>query len=112
MISATDLKNLKESLGLREKVSCTLEENEAYAELLKNGQPLPEGVEQDDPNDKPEYASFHVPQETTLSREELAEYISLKQLKLLTTVKNCVVFFTVLTILSLVGSLIIALSAL
>ena len=111
MITIKELNELKESLGIREQTPCTLKENEAYVELLKNGQPLPEGVEQNDPNVEPEYASFHVPQETPLSKEELAEYVSYKQLKTLTTIKNCVVFFTVLTVLSLIGSLIIVLSA-
>ena len=45
----------------------------------------------------------------SLSKDEIAEYLQYKQLKSIITIKKCVVFFTVLTIISLVGSLILAL---
>ena len=47
----------------------------------------------------------------SLSNDELAEYIQYKQLKSIITIRKCVVFFTVLTVISLVCGLILALSA-
>ena len=37
-----------------------------------------------------------------MTEEEIAEYLRYKELKMLRTIKNCVVFFTTLAVISLV----------
>lgn len=52
------------------------------------------------------FYSVNVPE---LSNEEKLDYILLKKLQTLKTIKNCVMFFTVLTVISLIFSLFISL---
>lgn len=106
MISTEDLMKIKCALGIQEKNDCTWEEDEAYRRLLIEHKPLPKGVQCVNPDSEDENKCFCKMEETTLSREELEEYVQYKQLKSLITIKNCVVFFTVLTIISLAASLV------
>jgi len=103
MISETELNNLKFDLGILEEAECSVEEDKIYTALLKEKKPLPDGVLCTNPDeDEP---CFSIIKETPLSKEALSEYIQLKQLKTLITIKNCVIFFTVLTILGLILTL-------
>ena len=96
-----ELEKLKYDLGILKEVNCPTEETKAFRKLLEEGKPLPEGVLQHNADDEPEYATFYRVEKTDLSPEELSQYIEYKRLKSLITIKNCVVFFTVLTIISL-----------
>ena len=95
------LRSYQYEFDLLQKVPCTPEENKAYLELLKSGQPLPEGVFRY-MYDKTELDEFYTVYKPDLTADEIAEYLTYKKLHMLKTIKNCVVFFTVLTILSLV----------
>ena len=83
-----------------------------YVDMMRAGRPLPPDV------CAGEYASFYQLQETDLSREELAEYLQYKQAcdletikNNVKTIKNCVVFFTTLTVISLIIALIVMMNA-
>ena len=106
----TELEQLKYELGILQEVDCSYEENEKYRNLLQKNEPLPNGILRRNSDVSVEYASFYKVERTALSKDELAEYLEYKQLKSIITIKKCVVFFTVLTVISLVCSLILALS--
>ena len=106
----TELERLKYELGILQEVDCSYEENEKYRNLLQKNEPLPNGILRRNPGGSVEYASFYKVERTALSKDELAEYLQYKQLESIITIKKCVVFFTVLTVISLVCSLILALS--
>ena len=99
---AKELEQLKYELGILQEVDCSDEENEKYRKLLQENEPLPNGILHRNPDSSTEYASFYKVEKTVLSKDELSNYIQYKQLKTLTTIKNCVVFFTVLTVISLI----------
>ena len=49
---------------------------------------------------------FYTIYEPDLTEQEITEYLTYKKLSFLRTIKNCVLFFTVLTIITIVVSLI------
>ena len=99
------LEAYKEKFDLIQKIPCTKEEDKAYSQMLKNGQPLPEGIERQEFSDG--YEEFYTVYKPDLSEKEIQEYLTYKKLSLLNTIKNCVLFFTVLTIIGLVGWLLL-----
>lgn len=98
-----ELKAYQFEYGLLQKIPCSNEENKAYLNLLKAGQPLPDGVFRATFETGEESDEFYTVYEAELTDEEKKEYLTYKKLSLLKTIKNCVVFFTVLTIISLVA---------
>jgi len=107
---STELEQLKYELGILQEIDCSYEENEKYRKLLKENAPLPNGILRRNSDGSVKYASFYKVERTALSKDELSEYLQYKQLKSIITIKKCVVFFTVLAVISLVCSLILALS--
>ena len=110
--NVTDLKQelhyLQYELKLRQRVDCSKDDNKKYKELEKNGLPLPEGVYPyrtvDNGESLYQYYTVYIPE--NFSAEERFEYILLKQFELIKTIKNCVLFFAILTIISIVITLI------
>lgn len=93
-----ELNTLKLEFGLLQRFDCDYKSNREYKELRKNGQPLPDGIYQaPENNDK-----FYTIQECGLTEQEIEEYIKLKKLGFLRTIKKCVLFFAVLTIIDLI----------
>ena len=105
-----ELEQLKYELGILREVDCSYEENEKYRKLLQENKPLPKDILCRYPDGPVEYASFYKVERTVLSKDELSEYLQYKQLKSIITIKKCVVFFTVLTVISLACSLISAIA--
>ncbi len=101
-----ELANHYAEFGFIQANPCSNEENEKYNELLKNGGTLPENVRQYDGGYWGEFCTIS---KTDLTEEEKREYITFKQLSLLKTIKNCAVFFTVLTIIDIVAALLLIL---
>lgn len=98
----------KEQFDLIQKIPCTKEENKAYTQLLKNGQPLPQHVykyEYSLSEDWEEFYTLYIP---NLTEHEINEYLTYKQLSLLNTIKNYLLFFVILTIIGLVGALLLS----
>ena len=107
-----ELEQLKYDLDILQEFDCSYEENEQYRKLLQENKPLPSGILCRNPGGSVEYASFYKVERTALSKDELAEYLQYKQLKSIITIKKCMVFFTVLTVISLACGFILALSML
>ena len=71
----------------------TPKDNKELREALKSGKVLPEGIEQCENNQK-KFKRIVMPK----TNDDIIEYLSYKQIELLTTIKNCIVYFTVCSI--------------
>ena len=98
-------------MGFSERVNCTAEENAAYAVQLKLTGSLPAGVYQyrDAYSNEP-VGQFYTVRQSSLTDAEKQAYIACCNFKNVYTIKKCVVFFTVLTVIQLIAALISVLS--
>lgn len=99
-----EIVNDKLKLKLLTERPCTLEENKKYAEMQENNIPLPENVAKYDTVYSTDDA-YCVISEAELTPEEKAEYVEIKRLRYLKTIKNCLVYFTTLSVISLAMSI-------
>ncbi len=107
-----ELRAHKFEFGLLQKVPCSKQENKEYQNLLKDGKTLPEGVyAYVYDNGETSNSEFYTISETELTESEIREYLTYKQLSLIKTIKNCVMFFTVLTIIGMVAYFLIMMNA-
>ena len=91
-----------------EKALCTQKESEEYKDLLEQGKRLPEDVYRADSdwrnvNDAGDSEFFRLVR-PDITQEDIMEYLMYKKLDMLKTIKNCVVFFTVLVIIGIILS--------
>lgn len=86
---------------LLQKIPCTKQENKEYEQLLKEGGTLPDGVFAYVYDGITSTTDFYTVYEADLSESEIREYLTYKQLNMIKTIKNCVLFFTVLTIIGM-----------
>ena len=105
------LRNYKFQFGLLQKIPCSVEENKEYTHLQKEGKPLPDGIFKYEYSNDTAQDDFYTVAAPDLTVQELDEYLTYKKLSLLRTIKNCVVFFAVLTIIYLVVVFINAIGA-
>ena len=106
-----DLILLRSEVLLHQKIDCSKEDNKRYNQMKKDGQPLPEGVYEyhtDGGTEAGEFYTVYIPE---ITKEDRLEYILLKQHQQLKTMKNCLVFFATLTIISIVLAFIFGISA-
>ena len=100
-----ELQNLRQEYRLSQRVPCSKEDNKKYAQMVKDGQPLPSGVyDYKYENTESEYYTIYTPD---ISADELAELLAYKKLGYLRTIKNCAVYFVVLSVIALCAYLII-----
>ena len=97
----TALRQYKVESGLMKRVDCTESENQHYNESLKAGQALPLGIFQYQTR-----SGFYKMASADLSESEIAEYLTYKQLNLLTSIKNCLIFFVVLAAIAVLVAII------
>ena len=98
-----ELRYHKFEFNLLQKLPCTRKENKAYQQLLKSGGNLPEDVfPYIYENGETSTTEFYTVYEPDLTEAEIAEYLTYKKLSLLKTIKNCAVFFTALTVISII----------
>ena len=108
-----ELRSHKFEFDLLQKIPCTKQENKEYQKLLKDGRMLPEGVfAYIYDSGETSTSEFYTIYETDLSESEIREYLTYKQLSLIKTIKNCILFFTVLTIIGMVAYFLIMMNAL
>lgn len=94
-----ELNSMREEIGLIHREYCTRDENKEYRKLLKQGGTLPAGVHQ---KWEDEYYRISKPD---LNQNEIDEYLRYKEIALLKTIKNCAVFFTVLTVIGIIAAI-------
>ena len=102
-----ELIDLKIKSKILDEESCSSVENKEYEQLVKDGMPLPKGVYPYINDDgKPSTKYFYKVAGSEFTQDELMEYIALKQLKMVRTIKNCVVYFTAISVAgSIVGAI-------
>lgn len=107
-----ELRSYKFEFDLLQKIPCSKQENKEYQKLLKDGGTLPEGVFAY-VYDSGETSSteFYTVYETDLTDAEITEYLTYKKLSLIKTIKNCIMFFTVLTIIGMIAYFFIMMNA-
>lgn len=106
------LRSYKFEFDLLQKIPCSKQENNEYQKLLKTGGSLPEGVFAYVYDDgEASTTEFYTIYETDLSEQEIMEYLTYKKLSLLKTIKNCVLFFTILIIIGMIAYLLMFLSS-
>lgn len=94
---------MKNELDLVERIPCSTADNEKYAQMLERYESLPNGVFKYKADESNHPNSFYtVKDDAILSDSETIQYILLQQNKNLKSIRKCVIFFTVLTIISLV----------
>ncbi len=96
-----ELRRLRLVHDLVVKTDCAAQENEKFAEIVKSGNALPENVFEYVNSDGVRMGEFYKISDSELSPEEKEEYIKLKQSRDINIIRNCVIFFTVLTALGL-----------
>ena len=69
--------------------------------MIKDGEPLPDGIFQYKDQTGTPVDSFYTIYKADLDEKERLEYFILKQSLNIRTIKNCVVFFTVLAVIFL-----------
>ena len=107
-----ELRAHKFEFDLLQKVPCAKQENKQYQKLLKDGGTLPEGVyAYVYDSDETSTTEFYTIYETDLTESEIREYLTYKQLSLIRTIKNCVMFFTILTIIGMIAYFLIMTNA-
>ena len=100
-----DFYKKKDELGLIRRESCSPEENQMFLEMVKNNEELPLDVFQYSETD-----GFYRYVSLEIDKEDLQEYYTLKQLETLNIIKNCMSFFVILTVLSMIVALFLGLS--
>ena len=88
--------------GFFEIVDCSEQENAEYAHMKNNGNALPENVRQYKDAQTDMYVDkFYYLKDSKLSDAERQEYLKYIGLDRLNTIKNCLLFFVILTLVSL-----------
>ena len=107
-----ELRNHKFEFDLLQKIPCNKQENKTYQQHLKEKGTLPDGVfAYVYDNGETSTTDFYTIYEPDLSESEIREYLAYKQLSLIKTIKNCVLFFTILTIIGMVAYFLILTNA-
>lgn len=100
-----ELQSLRQEYRIAQRVPCSKEDNKKYAQMVKDGQPLPAGVyDYNYENTESEYYTIYTPD---ISNDELLEMLTYKKLGYLRTIKNCAVYFVVLSVIALCAYLVI-----
>ncbi|UOO38517.1 hypothetical protein IZU99_04500 [Oscillospiraceae bacterium CM] len=96
-----ELRQMRFELNLIQKVYSSKEEEKQYSKLKKEKQQLPEGVLSDD-------TGFYRYIESDLTREELESFFLYRQVLYLKSIRSSMLFFVVLTVISLFITLVFA----
>ena len=100
-----ELQNFRQEYGVAQGLFCPQKDNEKYAQMVKDGIPLPEGIyEYKDGTAEKRYYTVCAPE---ISADEIAELLAYKKLGYLRTIKNCAVYFVALSVIGICAYLII-----
>lgn len=97
-----NLQNIWLDMHFLQDIACSKEENKQFRQLKKNGEALPNGIrEYQDVNGVVTGEFFRI-YDAGLTENERLEYTFYGMLQQLRTIKKCCVFFTTLTVISLI----------
>ena len=85
-----------------QSINCSAEDNAKYNHMVRTGIALPIGVYENKLPNGAGSGTFCITYDNVLSHEEKMEYLAIKQTQMINTIKKCMVFFTTLTIISLI----------
>ena len=92
-----DLARLRDDAGITGRTYIGAKESKEYNEILKNGGQLPENVCVHTDVNGNEYDSSYYTEETSgFTQDELMEYIMLKQLRNIRTIKQLLITFFII----------------
>lgn len=97
----SELFRMRVEFDLIQQVYCSKDEETQIKQLIKSKQPLPDGIHTD--KDGTHYKFVN----SDLSKEDMDELLLYRQLKYLQTIKNCMLFFVVLTIIPIILALVL-----
>jgi len=97
-----ELNSLRFDMNFRQRINCSEEENNKYFKMTKNGESLPDGVYQYEDDSYHFYTIY----DSGLTDAEKNELIQYKKLAYIKTIKNCIVFITLLPVISLIIAII------
>ena len=106
-----ELITAEKELGVLHEASCTAAENRTYSERVEDGEALPEGVFYDTEAWPEERRFFTLARDADMTDKNLKNLLRYRQLSYLKTIKNCAVFFTVLTAIAIAAAAVYAISA-
>lgn len=102
----------KAKLGLANAVMCTKAQNDELNETVKRGEKLPNNIFAYDFIEDINYYKFVIYNEDSSSIDQIDDYLKYKKLCDLQTIKKCMVYFTTLSVICLVGFLFLLVFAL
>ena len=88
--------------GFKQRQDCTDEENAQYLEMINNGETIPDNVGRHLDEKEQPTENFYRIEKAEMTYEQRMEYLAMKQHEVLVTIRNCTLFFTVLTVLGLI----------
>ena len=100
-----ELNQMQFYLNFLQRADCSNSENQKYLNDKKSGNQLPNNVIQSRENPN----KFYTVKDSDLTEDEKRLYMELKKLEHIKTIKNCVLFFTVLTVIGLVATFLLSL---
>ena len=95
----------KAKLGLGNSLMCTKAQNDELNETVKRGEKLPSNVVAYEFIEEINYYKFVIYNEDSSSIDQIEDYLKYKKLYDLQTIKKCMVYFTTLSVICLVGFL-------
>lgn len=100
----TELRTMKFEFDLLQRIPCSEEENRAFKRYLEDGQDLPQGVyryrNSDGKNSETEFYTVYDPD---LTERETNEYLTLRKLQILNSIKGSVILFgSIISVLLLI----------
>lgn len=101
-----ELEQAKLDFGIVRKEYCSTEEENKISKLKEQKLPLPEGIVEEYENEHFRYI------ETDLTDEELSKLITYRQTRYLKSIKNSLIFFVTLAVISLIAGIILVLNTL
>jgi hypothetical protein len=100
----TELRTMRFEFDILQRIPCSEEENRAFKRYLEDGQDLPQGVYRYRNSDgKNSDSEFYTVYEPDLNEREINEYLTLRKLQILNSIKSTIaVFGSVISALLLV----------
>lgn len=95
---------------LLQKIPCSASENKQYYQMQQAGEPLPKGVYNYVDDEGTPLRQFYTIYKPELTPAELSEYLAFRKLKYIKTIRNCAVFFTTFTIISIIIDVLLSLA--
>ena len=99
----TELRTMKFEFDLLQRVPCSEEENRIFKHYLEDGQELPQGVFRYRNSDgKNSETEFYTVYESDLTERETNEFLAMKKLQILNSIKGAIsVFGSIISVLLL-----------